>query len=224
MTALDNPDVWLDNLTLDQGEHTDPDDGMCWMEAISFANGEDFSDHPDCVSPVIAAVGRTWQDGLDDADRQRLIKPLFWEVVGTRTDNPQVESDLAWMAADWLVRVQTPTWLRFAGLIAQAELFAGMPALAADTTPAILPTLETVRLDAAAAGAVAWDAAWAAAGTLPGAAARDAAWDALHPVVVELQAAAGDLLVRMCVHAKARRMDLGARTMDNADYAGDEPE
>ena len=108
-------DAWFDSLELARGAHNTPGDGMCWMEAVAFLAGENFSDHPECVSPVIASFGRSWQDALNNDDRQRLIKPLFFDVLGTRTNNPAVESELAWMATDWLVRVHTPAWLRPAG-------------------------------------------------------------------------------------------------------------
>ena len=52
---IDQPADWLQHLKLESGKHHQPEDGMCWMEAIAFATGEDFTDHPECVSPVIAA-------------------------------------------------------------------------------------------------------------------------------------------------------------------------
>src|SRR5262245_7580338 len=44
--------------------------------------GEQFSDRPDCVCPVIAAFLRSWNDGVGYADRQRL-EPYASRVVGT---------------------------------------------------------------------------------------------------------------------------------------------
>lgn len=44
--------------------------------------GEQFSDRPGCVCPVIGAFLRSWNDGVGYADRQRL-EPYASAVVGT---------------------------------------------------------------------------------------------------------------------------------------------
>jgi hypothetical protein len=44
--------------------------------------GENFSDRPDCVCPVIGSFLRCWNDGVGYADRQRL-QPYASLVVGT---------------------------------------------------------------------------------------------------------------------------------------------
>jgi|SRR5262245_4389834 len=44
--------------------------------------GEQFSDRPDCVCPVVGAFLRSWNDGVGYADRQRL-EPYASLVVGT---------------------------------------------------------------------------------------------------------------------------------------------
>jgi len=196
------------------------------MEAVAWWAGEAHSDHPACVSPVIAVFLRSWNDALPDDDRQQLRR---WvpEVVGTNA-GPAVDAELSWIALDWLVRVHTPAWLRLAGLIEQAALLTDMAEIAPTTCPSILPTLTAVCSDAAAAryaaGDAAGDAAWDAAGTAAGdaardaaraaawAAARDAAWAAaraaaraaLAPTIAELQVSAHDLIGLMVAHAKAR--------------------
>ena len=86
------------------------------------------------------------------------------------------------MALDWLVRVHTPAWLRLAGLVDQADLLAGLAEVDAGTCPSIKPMLEAVRMDAAAAGGVVRDAAWAVAWAVAGDAAGDAARDAAGAV------------------------------------------
>jgi hypothetical protein len=68
---------------LSQGKHRDPDHGACVMELASMLAGEQFTDRPRCVDPVIAGFLRTYNDGLDDRRRQDLY-PLAAEVVGTR--------------------------------------------------------------------------------------------------------------------------------------------
>jgi hypothetical protein len=177
-------------LYLDRGGHESPEAGMCLLEAVSYVAGEPFGDHPECVSPVIAAFGRRWNDALSDEDRNRLLRPLIPLLVGTRT-TPEDEEMRAWMAVDWLARVHTPAFLRLAGLEEHARALESLARIAdATTAGAAQPRLN-------AAGAAAWAAAWAAAGAAArdaawdaaGAAARDAAWDAAGAAA---WAAAGD--------------------------------
>ena len=193
----------LDTLHLDKGSHDSPEKGMCVMEAVALMAGETFTDAPSCASPVIRAFMVSWNDALPDDERQQLKRHIP-ALIGT-AGTPEQETVRAWMATDWLVRVQAPAWLRLAGLTEQADILASMTEVTAATCPSILPALKAVRSDAAAAGAAAgaaaraaagaaaWDAAWAAA--------WDAAWDAaraaLNPTKVELQAEAHLLIERM---------------------------
>ena len=163
----------LDAITLASGAHDRRTDGVCVMEAVAWWAGEDHSDRPECVSPVIGAFLRSWNDALPDGDRQQLRRWIP-EVVGTNA-GPAVDAELSWIALDWLVRVHTPAWLRLAGLAAQADVLAGMAEVTPTTCPSILPTLTAVCSDARAA---AWAAARAAARTAAGDAARTAAGDA----------------------------------------------
>ena len=160
----------ISGLSLKAGAHS-PDSTFCVMEAVAFVAGEPWSDHPECACPVISAFLRTWSDALQtDADRDHLLKPLIPRLVGTRNKN--LEERRALMAADWLVRVNTPAWLRLAGLTSHADALAGLPEITSMAQcPSTMGPIEAARLDAAAA----WDAAWAAARD----AARAAAcWDA----------------------------------------------
>ena len=52
------------------------------VELASMIGGEQFSDRPTCVCPVIGAFLRSWNDGVGYADRQRL-EPYASVVVGT---------------------------------------------------------------------------------------------------------------------------------------------
>ena len=185
----------LDSLTLLAGAHDSWEQGACIMEAAAYIAGEPFTDHPECVSPVIGAFLRNWNDALPDDDRQQL-KRYVTEVIGTNA-GPDVDVELSWMALDWLVRVQTPAWLRLAGLVDQADLLAGMAEVTPETCPSIQPALTAVRQDADAAWAAAGDAARAAAGAAAGdaawAAAGDAAWAAARAAAgAAARAAAGD--------------------------------
>jgi hypothetical protein len=58
---------------LGSGSHNHFGEGMCAMEAASYIAGEPWSDHPECVCPVIAAFLRNWNDSLPKSDRERLI-------------------------------------------------------------------------------------------------------------------------------------------------------
>jgi len=171
--------------SLDSGGHKNISDGMCVMEAVAYVAGEPWSDHPACACPVISTFLRSWNDALPDEQRTDLLRPMIPLMVGTRS-TPSVEQRRATMAADWLVRVHTPAWLRLAGLTVRADALAGLPEITDFAQcPWLMPALNAVRTDADAAG----DAAWAAAGAAAGAAAWDAAWSAAR---VAARAAAWD--------------------------------
>jgi len=178
----------LETLTLSAGSHPSPDAGACVMEAVSFVAGEPWSDHPVCASAVIGAFLRSWNDGLNNDDRNRLLKPLVPRLVGT-AGTPEQEQTRAWMALDWLFRVHTSAWLRAAGLLDQAGRLEALPEFRVGMdVPSVRATLDAVRSDAAAgaapwaakaaAGAAPWAAALAAARHEAWTAARDAAWTA----------------------------------------------
>jgi hypothetical protein len=122
------------------------------------------------------------------------------------------------MAADWLIRVHTPAWLRLAKLDAHADALAALPEIADFAQcPSLMPTLNAAKQDADAARDAAWDAARDAAWDAARAAARDAArdaaraaardaardaawdaaWDALSTTRRELQQSALTLVARM---------------------------
>ena len=191
-------------MSLSSGSHASFEHGACAMELVSWIAGEPWSDSPSCACPVLTAFVVSWNDGLPTDDRDRLLKPLIPSLVGTRSTKA-VEQRRATMAADWLIRVHTPAWLRAAKLESQAVALESLPEITDFAQcPSLMPTLNAVRKDAAAAGDAAWDAAWAAAGDAAWAAAWAAAWDALKPTTERLQASALDLVRRMIdVHAEA---------------------
>jgi hypothetical protein len=173
----------LDTMTFASGANEPESGQMCVMEAAAYIAGEPWGDHPQCVSPVIAAFLRSWNDALPDETRTALLRPLLPLVIGTRTTDADEETR-AWMATDWLVRVHTPAWLRLAGLTDHAQALESLARIA----------------DATVAGNAqrTIDAARDAAGYAARAAARDAAGDAIAPTVTMLQAAACDLVREMC--------------------------
>jgi len=183
----------LDSIVLAKGAH-DPNGVVCVMELASQLADEPWSDHPSCVSPVIGAFLRSWNDALDDGPRQ-MLKPYALKAIGTNT-GPNDDNTRAWMVTDWLVRVQAPAWLSVAGLTEQATALRAIPTLtSSEIAMGVQSVLDEARRDAAAAGDAAWDAAWDAA--------RAAAGAKLQPTVLELQQSALGLLDRMIAVGKA---------------------
>src|ERR1043166_799661 len=153
----------LESLVLQKGGHGGAQDGFCVMELTAYLAHEPWSDHPACTSPAIAAFLRSWNDNLDDETRQRL-KPYAQKVIGTNT-GPEDEQKRAWLAVDWVIRVNTPAWLELAGLKDEASELRNLPELtSSEILVAVQAPLEKARASARSRAAAAW------------AAARDAAW------------------------------------------------
>ena len=184
----------LAGLSLKSGSHS-PDSTFCVMEAEAFVHGKPWSDHDPEACPVISTFLRSWNDALPtDADRDRLLKPLLGRIIGTKSTK-EIENRRATMAADWLVRVNTPAWLRLAGLTVHAAALESLPEITDFAQcPSLMGTLNAARTDAAAARAAAWDAA------------RDAARAAAAPTVLALQDSALQLVNRM-IEVKASACD-----------------
>ena len=210
MQLIEERVALLDTITLDVGAHETFERGHCAMEVVAWLAGEPHTDRPACVCPVIGEFVRSWNDGLPDDDRNRLLKPLLPRLAGTAA-SADVQDRRAFLQVDWAVRVFAPAWLRRAELHDDADSLANLPELSdAELCEAAMPAIGKVRESAAAA----WAAAWAAARAAAWAAARDAVddtmtglqasavagvvgRDALHDTVLELQASAVDLLNRM---------------------------
>ena len=185
----------LNDITLTHGSHKSPDDGMCVMEAAAWIAGEEWTDHPACVSPILAAFCRRLNDAWDDEGRQRL-KPFAARAVGTAGDGQ--DEARSYMALDWLVRTYTPAWLDLAGLREEATELRGHRRIADQTAAtAAHESIKAARQSASAAWVAARAAAGYAAGDAACAAAGYAAGDALAPTVRHLQASVLGLLDRM---------------------------
>jgi hypothetical protein len=158
----------IKSLSLKEGAHF-PDSTFCVMEAVAFVAGEKWSDHPECACPIISTFLRAWNDALpSDEDRDRLLKPLIPKLLNTR--NKSLEERRSLMAADWLVRVNTPAWLRLVGLKEQADALAELPEITSMAhVPSIKGPIEVASRYADAVKDAAWDAVKAAASA--------AAWD-----------------------------------------------
>jgi hypothetical protein len=166
---------YLEPLQLGRGWHGPPSNGLvdaCVMEAVSYVAGEPFSDHPACASPILTSFLISWNDNLNDTDRQ-MLKPYIPRLVGTNTGKRH-EEVRAWMLTDWLARECAPAFLSAAGLTEQARMLGSLsPLKSAASARKAQPTLDTARTAAAAA----WDAAWNDARDAAWNDARDAAWN-----------------------------------------------
>ena len=74
-------------IRLSRGKHHTPDEGACVMELASMLAGEDFTDHPLSVCPVIGALLRAHNDAIDDQRRQDLYAYAA-KIVGSRSSGP----------------------------------------------------------------------------------------------------------------------------------------
>jgi hypothetical protein len=195
---------------LSKGGHSTAADGRCAMEWVAYLAGEEHSDSPVCVSPVLQPFCINLNDSLPDEKRQQL-RPYLARCIGTAGDGR--DDERRWLCADWLIRTYTPAWLRLVpSLQGHADTLAALPpVLATENVDRAMRDLRAARSDAAAAWAaagdaagdaardaardvawdVAWDAAWAVAWDAAWAVARDAAGDAagdaLKPTVDEIQ-------------------------------------
>jgi hypothetical protein len=186
------------SLPIRHGSHSPPngDFNACVMEAVSYVAGEEWSDTPACVCPVIGVFLRSWNDSLqNDEDRTRLLRPLIAKVVGTKA-TPEVELARVMLCVDWSCREWLPAWLDLVpSLVKHAVILrSATPIQSWDDFDRIVTPMRAAQKDSAAA----WDAAWAAARV----AARDAAWDAadkkLAPTVDRIRQSAVALVERMC--------------------------
>ena len=162
---------------LTTGAHSDFNNGICAMEGAAYIAREPFSDTPKCVSPVIGAFMRSWNDALSNDDRA-MILPLIPLTLNTAS-TPAIEERRSMMAIDWYIREHLPAFLRLAGLTKDADTLAGLSEITAQAQmDGIRAPLEAVRDNASAA--------WSAARS------------ALSETRTTLQASAYKLVERMC--------------------------
>src|SRR4051812_50224150 len=74
-----------DSYRLSAGRHMRAEQGRCAMEWVAHLAGEAHSDRPECVSPVVGAFARSWNDALAETTRQRL-RPYLGRMIGTAGD------------------------------------------------------------------------------------------------------------------------------------------
>jgi hypothetical protein len=85
---------------LARGRHRSANDGACAMELASMIAGERFSDHPQTVSPVVAAFVRVYNDLIDDRRRRDLLDYAA-AAIGTK-GSIRREKARARRIHDWL--------------------------------------------------------------------------------------------------------------------------
>ena len=173
MTANKNPrrKYRLEDIELKSGAHTRASEGMCMMEAVAYFAGARFSDHPPCVSLVIGAFLRSWNDAMNDEDRQTL-KPYVLRVMNTAA-TPAIERHRSYMALDWYCRVSAPAWLRCAGLEDAAKSVEAVPPIV-DSASAKVARAALNKASESAARSAARSAAESAAESAAWSAARSA--------------------------------------------------
>ena len=109
----------ITELRLARGNHKSPDEGLCFLELAAYFAGEEHSDKPDCVCPVLGAYGVRLNDSMPDGVRDRLLKPLVPLIVGTRDKASELKR--AEFLAMWAVNRVLPIILRARGFGERAE-------------------------------------------------------------------------------------------------------
>jgi hypothetical protein len=94
------------------------------MEGVAYLAGEEHSDTPVCVSPVLQRFCIAFNDRLADDQRQRL-RPYLARTIGTAGDG-QDEERLR-LCREWLVRGASPKVLDLAGEKEAAERLRQLP-------------------------------------------------------------------------------------------------
>ncbi len=98
-------------IKLSPGKHTSPHEGACVMELASMLAGEPFTDHPQCVCPVIGSFLRAYNDSVNEKRRQDLYVYAAM-VVGSRagTDVQQLRAE---RLAEWSSEMLQRRWTWF---------------------------------------------------------------------------------------------------------------
>lgn len=120
----------LDDIVLETLPHARRGLRLTFLELVSWLAHEPHNDAPATVSPVLATYARWFASALSSERRQEL-KPRARQLIGTAQPLPAAgqpgphglapaDVERAWLATDWLIRVQAGAWLRLAGLVEAA--------------------------------------------------------------------------------------------------------
>lgn len=158
---------------LSQGSHKGPQSGMCVMEMASFLNGEEWSDTPECVCPVIGRFCQGVNDKRGQDFRDKLQTYMF-KLMGSRSPEHEQERAefLAW--TETAVFARNSSWT--AGLVEQYNILKASPEAVRGID--LVVNNNTVQHRAAHAAATAAAAAATRAGNAGNAAAYAAAYEA----------------------------------------------
>jgi len=185
------------------------------MSAISYYAGYAWSDHPECVDPVIRALCVRLNDALpSDAERGRIIGPHLLAPLGT-AQGTEMTIARAFVCADTAVRVCAPRALDAAGMPAEAQKLRDLPeissaetardaanaAYAADTVHAANAAYAADTVHAANAAYYAADTAQVAVARVAASAAAAHYIAAAHEAAADAHEAAEDILaliLRLC--------------------------
>jgi hypothetical protein len=173
----------MDNVTLLGGSHDRRDQGVCVMEAVAWFAGEQHSDQPQCVCPVIAAFARGMNDWMSAEDRQRL-KPMIPALALSRAEWP-ITLKRAYIAADYAVRVFAPIALDARGVREEAARLRALDEIV-DPPTALTAKAAAHAASAAYAAASAAYAAYAAYAAAAAYAAYAAAASAARSLLADL--------------------------------------
>lgn len=119
------------SIVIDAGTHPRRGTHLTILELVAWMAGEDHTDEPASVSPVLRSFVRNLAAGSDD-DRRQALMPIAGRLVGTDGSGDD-ERRRAWLLTDWLVRVHAPRWLRRAGLTESADRLDGLASITSDT-------------------------------------------------------------------------------------------
>jgi hypothetical protein len=153
---------------LGKGSHDTRETGMCAMEWVAYIAGEEHSDSPVCVDPVLRRFGMGLNDALPDDMRQRL-RPYLARMIGTAGDGRSEER--RWALADWAVRFAAAEAQDVTGRKDLGDKLRALPEVTAETKDEAIEVARAVRDGRRAANAYAAAAANAAANAADAAAA-----------------------------------------------------
>lgn len=78
---------------LSRGRHSRAEEGACLMEYVSVIAGEPFSDHPQCVEPLLVRLAWAVNDSAPPSVRETLVH-FAPRLIGTRNDSPFIAPTL----------------------------------------------------------------------------------------------------------------------------------
>jgi hypothetical protein len=73
----------LELVKLQNGGHTDCEDGMCAMEALAFIAGIPHTDRPACCAESVTMACQRLNDSADSDEERQKLKPLLPRVLNT---------------------------------------------------------------------------------------------------------------------------------------------